>query len=269
MSGHDPKGFPPSMGALGCMGPEGYDAAFEGRTATDLPFWKRRCEEARARGSGRILEIACGTGRLTVPLAQSGFSIEGLDLMPPMLEGARRRAEELGVSIPLHQGDCRTFRLHGRYSMVFMPFNSMLHLHTNDDLLSFWERVRLHLEPEGRFLFDIFNPNVQMLAREPGREHPCLEYPDPEDPTGETKIAVSEMPGWDVATQQVRQRWIFRRRGEVVAEGGLTLRALFPRELAALLRLGGFQVLRKWGDFDEQPYTSASPLQIVECAAHR
>ena len=91
----------------------------------DIPFYE---EEARKAG-GLVLELACGTGRLTIPIARSGVEIVGLDLSASMLAHARTKAKALGVDIEFVEGDCRSFDLGRKFALIFMAFNSMQHLH--------------------------------------------------------------------------------------------------------------------------------------------
>src|SRR5215469_2012284 len=147
----------------------------------DIPFYgeeaKRAAESYRedphppAKNAGRIghpvLELACGTGRLTIPIAKSGTEIVGLDLTPSMLAQARTKAEAAGVKIEFVEGDCRSFELERKFALIFMAFNSMQHLHDYESLAALFRNVRKHLAEAGRFVFDVFNPNLEILARNP------------------------------------------------------------------------------------------------------
>src|SRR5258705_8241998 len=91
----------------------------------DIPFY---VEEARKAGTP-ALELGCGTGRLTIPIAQSGVEIVGLDLSPSMLAHARTKAEAARLAINFVEGDCRLFDLGRKFALIYMAFNSMQHLH--------------------------------------------------------------------------------------------------------------------------------------------
>ena len=139
---------------------------------------------ARA-SAGAVLALACGTGRLTIPLAKALAEdptrpVVGLDLTPPMLEAARRKATDAGVDVELVQGDMRTFALGRRFGMIFIAFNSMLHLTTNGVLAECFARVREHLAPGGAFAFDVFNPSIHSIARAPDDRTTQTRLPDPE-----------------------------------------------------------------------------------------
>src|SRR5947209_8417181 len=95
------------------------DAACRERSLAAERFY---VEEAK-RGGGRVLELGCGTGRLTVLIAQDGVEIAGLDLSEPMLEAARANALAAGVNIPFVEGDMRRFHLPGHFSTILIPGN--------------------------------------------------------------------------------------------------------------------------------------------------
>ena len=119
---------------------------------------------------GRVLDLACGSGRLTIPLARSGLQVTGGDLSAKMLERARRSAEALTVELDLVQLDMRHFDLNGRtFDTIIVAMNSILHLHSLDDLSGFFRSVARHLSPKGRLVFDAFFPNVAMLSGDPDK----------------------------------------------------------------------------------------------------
>src|SRR5579864_2758647 len=142
----------------------------------DIPFY---VEEAK-RAGGPVLELACGTGRLAIPIAQSGIEIVGLDLTPSMLAHAREKAKRAGVAIELIAGDCRSFALGRNFALIFMGFNSMQHLHDPASLAGLFACVRQHLADGGRFVFDVFHPKLSLLARQPSERKHERDYEDPD-----------------------------------------------------------------------------------------
>lgn len=122
---------------------------------------------ARERG-GRVLDLACGSGRLTIPLARAGLQVVGGDMSPEMLARARRHAEAQAVSLDLVQLDMRDFDLEGRtFDTIIVAMNSILHLHSLDDFNGFFRSVGRHLSPQGRLVFDAFLPDIAMLNSDP------------------------------------------------------------------------------------------------------
>ncbi|NLI76808.1 MAG: class I SAM-dependent methyltransferase [Candidatus Riflebacteria bacterium] len=231
------------------------------RFQDDLPFYR----DLAVAAGGPVLELACGTGRLTIPLAQAGIDITGLDRSAGMLAHARAKAREAAVKVAWVRADARRFRLGRRFRLIFIPFNSLHHLHDRPSLEAFFACVRRHLAPGGRFLVDVFNPSLQVLTRPEGQVYPVGGYPDPD---GQGSVEITETNVYDRATQVNRIKWRFAfsdGRPDVVDE--LNMRVFFPQELDALLVYNGFRLLEKWGGFDRQPFTSASAKQLVLCAA--
>jgi SAM-dependent methyltransferase len=141
---------------------EAYDADL-GRSADamdDVPFYVDLARQAAGRGEA-VLELACGTGRVTIPIAQAGVEVTGLDNAPAMLDVARRKAAAAGVDVRWVLGDMRTFRLGQRFGLVIIPFRSFLHLLTDADQQACLQHVYEHLLPGGRFALNFF---VQKLA---------------------------------------------------------------------------------------------------------
>jgi SAM-dependent methyltransferase len=131
-----------------------YDWVYAGDDA-DLP-----CYLALAREhGGPLLELACGTGRLTVPLAREGFAITGLDLSEEMLTIAReklaREAPEVRARVRLRQGNMVSFELPERFGLAFIPQASLFHVHLKEERRSCLSAIRRRLRPGGALVIDL------------------------------------------------------------------------------------------------------------------
>lgn len=124
---------------------------------SDLQFYKKWLPENK--DDRRILELCCGTGRLTLPIAKDGYNICGVDYTSSMLEQAKAKASEAGLEINFIEADIRTLNLQEKFDFIFIPFNSIHHLYRNEDLFKALKRVESHLKEGGLFLLDCFNPN--------------------------------------------------------------------------------------------------------------
>jgi SAM-dependent methyltransferase len=216
---------------------------------------------------GPVLELACGTGRLTIPIARAlahhpSRAVTGLDLAPAMLDAARRKAADAGVTIELVLGDMRRFALGRRFGTILVAFNSLLHLTSNDALAECFARVREHLAPGGVFVFDIFNPSIQLLARAPTERSTVTRVADPE--LGE--IHVETTIDYDAATQVNHGAWILSAPGRPdYMTVPLHMRCIFPQELPVLLASNGLRLETRHGDFAGEPFASESPRQVCVC----
>ena len=222
--------------------------------------------ELARHSPGDVLELACGTGRVTIPIAQalahSGRSVTGLDLAPAMLESARTKAATVGVVPALVSGDMRHFALGRRFGLIFVAFNSLLHLTTNEALADCFACVREHLAPGGTFAFDVFNPSVTMLARSPAERSTVVRVPD--EALGE--IHVEATMDYDAATQVNRSAFHFSAPGRPdYLTVPIHLRSLFPLELPVLLTANGLRLEARYGDFGREPFGSGSVRQVCIC----
>ena len=223
----------------------------------DLPFYRKWCETA---GGGPILELCCGTGRLTLPLAEAGLDVTGVDVSGAMLGRARAKAAARGLDPVLAQGDMRTLSLGRRFALVFIPFNSLQCIYSIGDLERIFEAVKAHLAPDGLFLFDVFNPSIRLMLEREGE--PVERYRGTLEDGRE--VVVRERCRYDAAGQVNRVTW-FHRIGSEETASRLDMRCFWPLEMDALLRYSGFRVLHKHGDFDESPFEADSPKQIYVC----
>jgi SAM-dependent methyltransferase len=135
----------------------------------DLVVQPGPCErfyrDLAGRVGGPILELASGTGRLTIPLALDGHEIVGLDASHPMLRSAREKADAEDVEITFVHGDMRDFSLGRIFALVIISCNSLGHLTQNEELKSCLRSVARHLAPGGLLAFDIVNPPLHDLGR--------------------------------------------------------------------------------------------------------
>jgi SAM-dependent methyltransferase len=218
-------------------------------------------EQARESG-GRVLELGCGSGRLTIPVAQEGIDIVGADLAPSMLQSARAKGAAAGLRIPFVQADMRQFDLGDRFSAILIPGNSLLHLLTIEDLKRCFASVRRHLAPGGKLVFDVSKWDLPRLARDPGERHPVLRVNHPE--RGE--IVVEETAGYDAAEQIRRVVWYVSAPDDPDFQIiDYRLRVIFPQELLLLLDCSGFRLETRYGEFTREAFHSSSPRQVCVC----
>lgn len=219
------------------------------------PFYERLAQQV----GSPILELACGTGRVTIPLAERGYRITGLDLAPAMLATARQKTEGRDLPVRWVEGNACTFDLQERFRLIFMTgnaFQAFLDRASQEALLA---RVRHHLHPDGLFAFETRNPNPANLFADQTEEH----WHDYTDPQGRT-VRVSGYQTYDPIAQ-VQHYVTNRRMGEQVRTARIALRYVFPQEMEALLDWGGFAVVGRYGHFDRSPLTGESPRMIYVC----
>ena len=148
-----------------------YDQAY--RRRREDRAWYVALAKERLRPGGRVLELGCGTGRISVALAEAGFSVVGVDAMAPMLKQAEarrdKRPKRVRERLRLVRGDLRRVRLGERFPLVISPFNVFMHLYTRRDVERALETVGTHLARGARFAFDVLLPDPVSLGRDPDR----------------------------------------------------------------------------------------------------
>jgi ubiquinone/menaquinone biosynthesis C-methylase UbiE len=238
-----------------------YDAMNDALVA-DTQFYLEELKNER----GEVLELACGTGRMTCALAKTGKSMTGVDLSETMLETARQKSSSMNLKIDWHLGNMTNFNLNKKFDVIFVGYNSVHHILTNQDLKSFLESVKNHLKPNGRFLFDIFNPSLELLNRKNIRS----EMDDYVDPDTKDPIFVTEENWYDAATQINHITYFYSKKDHPDFHSHpLKMRCYFPQEIDALLNYNGFEIIKKFGSFKKDAFVSHSMKQIFECSIQK
>lgn len=238
-----------------------YDQAYR-RRRHDVRYY---VELARKTG-GPALELGVGSGRVALAIAEAGVEVVGVDPMEPMLERAKERIARLPKvareRIELRRGSLERLRLRRRFPLVIAPFNVWMHLYTREQIERGFATVRHHLEPNGRFVFDVLLPDPVSMARNPARRYRGGTVPHPR---GDVKYRYSEYFSYDPMTQIETTMMDFehpRHKSESFCTP-LAQRQFFPAELEALLHYNGFVVESHTGDFDGKPVTAATESQVV------
>jgi SAM-dependent methyltransferase len=218
-------------------------------------------EQQVARYGQPVLELACGTGRLLIPLTERGVRITGLDLSPAMLAHAADKAAARGATIRAVQGDMRRFRLRRKFKLIFAAAQSLAHLYTWQELEQCLDSVRRHLAVGGRFVIEIFNPSLPTLTRDPEKSFLRGVYGN-----GPNQFTTISRNQYDPATQINHYQYLLvhasRKRSLTLT---FSQRQHFPQEIDALLAYNGFVVDAKYGDYPDASFTSDSPKQLIVC----
>jgi SAM-dependent methyltransferase len=248
-----------------------YDAEYV-HMRHDVPYYASVAADAR----GSVLELACGTGRLTIPMAQAGAEVVGVDIAPSMIARANHKREQLPPAdqkrLGFVVGDMRTLRLSEKYSAVILAFNTLMHMLDDQDLRAVLETAREHLTDDGRFHLDLHTPYPMAVERDPAGRYDPQEMIDPRT---RDRFIVTENNTFDPRTQVNAMRFYYQqvdRDGKPVGAermSELKLRVIFPRELDLWLDLAGFEIDGDWDDFERSRAFSGKGGRRVLSARRR
>jgi len=224
----------------------------------DLEFYKRWLPKNK---DANILELCCGTGRLTLPIAEHGYNITGVDYTTSMLEQAKVKAIEKGLEVEFIEADIRSLDLSEKYDLIFIPFNSIHHLYENEDVNKAFKSVKNHLKEDGVFILDCFNPNIHFIV-EGGKELKDVTKYTTKDGRS---ILLREIMQYESHTQINRIEWHYYIDGEFDSIQNLDMRLFFPQELDSYLESNGFTIMHKFGSFEEDIFNNNSEKQIFIC----
>ena len=231
----------------------------------DIPFY---IDYANATG-GPILELACGTGRVLIPIAEAGFTVHGIDISENMLQVARRKISEkdLWDRVNLTCGDMAEFDLPLKnFSMAFVAVRSFMHLFTQESQLGCLSCVHRHLKPGGILVMDLYAPRYSKLAQPPEEDFTVRkEYILP---NGNRVIHKRRWMGTDPINQINTEEILFEEYGPdgVLVRTRmvpLDTRYTFRYELELLLEKTGFKVQSIYRDYDKNPYDGTGEIIVV------
>jgi SAM-dependent methyltransferase len=212
---------------------ERYDESTAGKPAEPvvdflLPF-----------AAGGALELAIGTGRIAVPLAERSMRVAGIDLSPDMVAELRRKTD----AIPVAVGDMTATRVDGTFSLVYIVCNSINNVTTQDGQVEVFATAAAHLEPGGCFVVEVGVPNTQRLQ--------VFDLSD-------THVGVDEL---DFDTQRLVSHHFSLVEG-AWRRLSVPFRSVSPAELDLMARLAGMELRERWADWDRSPFTAESTKHV-------
>jgi SAM-dependent methyltransferase len=221
----------------------------------DIPFYEYWAKQT----NGPILELACGTGRVATHLIKSGFNYSGLDLSSVFIHHCKSKRFN-GKFIT---GDMRYFNLGQKFDLIFIPFNSFLHLYKEDEMTQCLKSIQNHLSDNGKFLLDIFVPNPEFLYRDPDKKYEEMTIIHPNG--GE--CTVWQKNQYKEETEINHIHWFFNRGNiEPMDEYDFDMRMIYPDTMDRVLLDSDFTIEEKWGDYDGEPFNETSLLQLYICS---
>jgi SAM-dependent methyltransferase len=191
--------------------------------------------------AGGALELGIGTGRIALPLAARGVRVQGIDLSPDMV--AQLRAKPGGAELPVELGDFSTTRVGATFSLVYLVFNTISNLTSQEAQVACFENAAVHLDPGGCFVVEVGFPSGAQL-----------EVFDLSD----AHVGVDE---YDPATQSSASHHFTLVDGEWVRLS-MPFRSTYPAELDLMARLAGMRLRERWAGFGREPFTSESTRHV-------
>jgi SAM-dependent methyltransferase len=197
---------------------------------------------------GRALELAIGTGRVAVPLAERGVPVAGIELSEPMLAQLRAKVDESAV--PVVVGDMASARAPGEFTLVYLVFNTISNLLTQAEQVACFRNAARHLRPAGRFVIELWVPQLREL------------------PPGAPAAVFSSEPGYigldtyDVVEQRVVSHHVRFGDGPDASVFRSPHRYVWPAELDLMGELAGFELESRHADWSGTPFTAESRSHV-------
>jgi SAM-dependent methyltransferase len=197
---------------------------------------------AELAGDGPALELGIGTGRIALPLAQRGVPVHGIDLSQAMVARLREKpgSAEIGTTI----GDFATTHVDGTFRLVYLVFNTIMNLTTQDQQVACFENAARHLEPGGSFVVEVMIPDLRRLP--PGERYVVFDVEA-------GHVGVDE---YDV----VQQGLVSHHYTDGLVS--VPFRYVWPAELDLMARIAGLTLRERWADWDRSPFTSESRAHV-------
>ena len=197
---------------------------------------------------GRALEFAIGTGRIALPLAERGIEVHGLELSPHMVE--QLRAKPGGADLPVTVGDMASTHVEGQFRLVYLVYNTIFNLLTQDDQVACFQNAARHLTTDGAFLVETAVPSA------------WIDPPNYVKPEWIAADAVGfDVARYDPVTQILDENHV-RLTTEGISFSPIVCRLAWPAELDLMARIAGLTLTERWGGWHKQPFTADSQLHV-------
>ncbi len=244
-----------------------YDAEYDGMKMlqNDVAFFLDHLPKKRQK----VLEVAVGTGRCAIPIAQAGHQVAGFDIDERMLRLARQKRDAVGLresDLKLIQADALKFRAKEKFDWVCIFFNTFLAFTTLRQQDQFLQNVRRHMKPKGNLWLDIFNPDLARLAKPRQRRvEPRFFFVPGLGRTVCSWTDIDRDPGRQVQRITFHYQFFDEHGVEHREKNVFDLAFVFPRELELLLDRNGLRIRKLYGNYDGSDLQSDSPRMIAWC----
>lgn len=233
--------------------------------SADIPFYRERAKKS----GGHVLELACGTGRITIPLAEAGINIQGLDYSESMLEvleeKVRKQPQIIRSYLRFVHGDMRDFALPDTFKLIFIAFRSFQSLKTDEEAQKCLACVHKHMEDDGEFMINVFKPLKEMGDWWVNHQEQ-LDFQSTLE-TGEKVTRHSIRRAIDTERRLLYTDYIYRiyhHDGSVEAlKDRIRLRYFYGDDLRGLLQNAGFKIAEEYGWYDGTPVDEGSEFIFV------
>lgn len=221
--------------------------------APDRPRTRRHARSGRTprlAGDGPALELAVGHGRIAIPLSTSGVHVDGIDISPKAIELIHTHPRGGGINASV--ADISDFTLDRQYSLIYLVFNGIMNLTTQDQQVACFERTAAHLHPGGRFVIENVVPALRRLPPgSPGVAFAVTEdYLGIDDFLDRTHLQVS------------RSRHFWRTADRTFREFTAPFRYTWPAELDLMARIAGMTLEHRWAGWDRSAFTGESESHV-------
>ncbi len=227
----------------------------------DIEFWKQCIGNTR----NSVLELAAGTGRISLPLLRENFAYQGLELSSKYVKYANQKLRLSNLQPAIIQGDMTAFSFKKKFDFIFIGFNSFLHLLTNQDASKCLQCVNKHMHSQSTFIIDIFVPHPLVLYKPSTLKVKNFSFVDSQI---KQKVDVLESIDYNEKTEIMDIHWdyIDIKKNESYRTFDFKMKMFFPETIHNLLYDNGFVIDQIWGDYDLSRFSEDSSLQIYKCS---
>ena len=234
-------------------------------TPHDLPFYIQHLPSPQAK----VLELGCGTGRVTIPLSQQCALVHGFDLSEAMISICREKLQQENIppaKVKVEVGDITDLDLGQKYDLIIAPYRVFQNLETDDEVNGLFDSVRRHLAPQGSCILNIFNPkwDRETLGRRWSSEEEDLDW--------EVMVEGGRVACYDRRVRMDKEKMILypeliyrRYENEVAVDEAIlkiVMRCYYPQEFETLIEAHDFDIMNRWGGYAGEAYGEGSELVI-------
>ena len=252
--------------------PHFYDLEYDVRK-DDISFYIERCKTLKSASKPlSVLELGCGTGRISVPLAKEGFKVTGVDIDEKMLNLAKQKAN--GLEIELVASDFIELKLDKKFDVVLMPYNAFQHIHSDQDINRFFDNLKNYMDKDSLFIMEVMNPLDDDLSRGADDFAPFdafyvakgqngrLHRTEVDDPKKEL-LVIEDTVNYDAVTKVAHYKLYYSLGGRDLVTKEIDLRMFTTKELTDILNSHKLRVLEIYGDVQKRPLKDDSQSIVI------